>query len=101
MNSIIPLIVESVLFMEHANHMRNNLKDRFMQEDKNHVAQLQEYITNIKQGNIIGYFIELRGLWTNVSMYMSNYLHMFDYAKFKKNQQLVTSKETKKQRNYF
>jgi len=45
--------------------MWSDLKDRFMRGDKIKVAQLQQEIANLKQGNnkVIDYFTELRGLW--------------------------------------
>jgi len=50
-NSISPLIAQSVLFIENIVDMWNDLKDRFMRGDRIRVAQLQEEIANLKQGS--------------------------------------------------
>jgi hypothetical protein len=64
-NSISPSIAHSVVFIENAIDMWNDLKDRFMRGDRIRVAQLHQEIANLKQGelNITDYFTKLRGLW--------------------------------------
>jgi hypothetical protein len=50
-NSISPSIAQSVVFIENAIDMWNDLKGRFMRGDRIRVAQLQEEIANLKQGS--------------------------------------------------
>jgi hypothetical protein len=70
-NSISPSIAHSVVFIENAIDMWNDLKDRFMRGDRIRVAQLHQEIANLKQGehNITDYFTELRGLWEELDQY--------------------------------
>lgn len=70
-NSITPSIAESVIFIDHAIDVWKDLKDRFMRGDKIRVAQLQQEIANVKQGNrkVTEYFTELRGLWEELEQY--------------------------------
>lgn len=70
-NSISPSIAQSVVFIENAMDMWNDLKDRFMRGDRIRVAQLQQEISNLKQGSkkVTEYFTELRGLWEELDQY--------------------------------
>ena len=70
-NSISPSIAHSVVFIEYAIDMWNDLKDRFMRGDRIRVAQLHQEIANLKQGEhkITDYFTELRGLWEELDQY--------------------------------
>jgi hypothetical protein len=70
-NSISPSIAHSVVFIEYAMDMWNDLKDRFMGGDRIRVAQLHQEIANSKQGEhkITDYFTELRGLWEELDQY--------------------------------
>jgi len=51
--------------------MWNDLKDRFRRGDRIRVAQLQQEISNMKQGSkkVTEYFTELRGLWEELDKY--------------------------------
>jgi len=70
-NSITPSIAQSVVFIENAIDMWNDLKDRFMRGDRIKVAQLHQEIANLKQGShkITDYFTKLRGLWEELEQY--------------------------------
>ena len=59
-NSISPSIAQSVVYIKNDIDMWNDLKDRFMRGDHIRVAQLQQQISDMKQGNkkIIEYFTE-------------------------------------------
>ena len=48
-NSISPSIAHSVVFIEYAIYMWNDLKDRFMRGDCIKVSQLHQEIANLKQ----------------------------------------------------
>jgi hypothetical protein len=50
-NSISPSIAQIVVFIENVVDMWNDLKDCFMRGDRIRVAQLQQEIANLKQGN--------------------------------------------------
>jgi hypothetical protein len=52
-NSITPSIAESVVFIEHAVDVWNDLNDQFMCGDRNRVAQLHQEIANLKQGHTV------------------------------------------------
>ncbi|XP_058782613.1 uncharacterized protein LOC131657147 [Vicia villosa] len=69
--SIIPSIAQSVVFIDNAVDMWNDLKDRFMRRDRICVAQLHQEISNLKQGNkkVSDYFTELRSLWEELDQY--------------------------------
>lgn len=70
-NSTAPSVAESIVFIENAIDVWNDLKDRYMRGDRIRVAQLQQEIANLKQGNrkVTEYFIELRGLWEELEQY--------------------------------
>jgi len=70
-NSISKSIAQSIVFNENVIDMWNDLKDRCMRRDHIRVAQLQQEISNLKQGSkkITEYFTELRGLWEELDQY--------------------------------
>lgn len=63
-NSMSPELAESVVFIENAIDVWNELKDQFMRGDRIRVSRLQQEIANLKQGtrSVAEYFTELRTL---------------------------------------
>lgn len=70
-NSMAPELAESVVFIENAIDVWNELKEQFMRGDRIRVSRLQQEIANIKQGNrsIPEYYTELRTLWEELEQY--------------------------------
>lgn len=70
-NSITPSIAQSVVFIENAIDMWNDLKDRSIRAYRIRVAQLHQENANLKQGNhkSLDYFTELRILWEELDQY--------------------------------
>ena len=70
-NSIEPFIAQSVVFIENAVDIWNDLKDHFMRGGRIRVAQLYQEIANLKQGShkITDYFTKLTGLWEELEQY--------------------------------
>lgn len=63
--------MESIVFIENTIDVWNDFKDCYMRGCRIHAAQLQQEITNQKQGNqkITGYFTKLCGLWEKLKQY--------------------------------
>ncbi|XP_019450665.1 PREDICTED: uncharacterized protein LOC109352934 [Lupinus angustifolius] len=65
MRSVSPSIAQSILWIDKAYEVWDELRERFLQENMFHIAELQESIANFKQGelDITNYFTELKILW--------------------------------------
>lgn len=71
LNSLAPSVAQSVVFIESALDVWNDLKERFSQGDSIRVAELHEEISGFKQGtfSVSEYFTELRTLWEELDQY--------------------------------
>nr|KYP37855.1 hypothetical protein KK1_040937 [Cajanus cajan] len=65
LNSLSPSIAQSVIFFEISIDIWTDLRERFSQGDLLHVAELQEEIYALKQGNnnVNDYYTNLKSLW--------------------------------------
>ncbi|XP_058776229.1 uncharacterized protein LOC131650541 [Vicia villosa] len=66
-----PQITESVVFIENAVDVWNDLKERYLQGDIIRVAALYQDLSNFKQGNlkVSEYFTEMRALWEEIDQF--------------------------------
>ena len=65
LNSLAPSIAQSVVFLEIAIDIWTDLRERFTQGDLLRVAELQEEIYSLQQGNLFvtDYYTKLKSLW--------------------------------------
>nr|KYP31433.1 hypothetical protein KK1_048262 [Cajanus cajan] len=71
LRSLSPTIAQSVIWMETASHIWNELKERFSQGDMLRIADLQDLISSFKQGEltVTNYFTELKILWDELEVF--------------------------------
>lgn len=69
LNSVSPVIAQTIIFLENALDVWIDLKERFAKSDRIRVFNLRAEINNLKQGNksVLDYFTELRGLWEELN----------------------------------
>ena len=69
--SMTPSIKQSVMWMDTAVEIWNDLKERFSHSDKFRVADLQDQITHCKQGesSVSEYYTRLKILWKEIELY--------------------------------
>nr|GMD50285.1 Retrovirus-related Pol polyprotein from transposon TNT 1-94 [Ipomoea batatas] len=62
---VIPVIAQSILWLDTAKEVRDDLKERFCQEDVFRISDVQAEIYNIKQGDlsVSAYFTKFKLLW--------------------------------------
>lgn len=72
MNSVAESIGQSIVFMENAVDVWNDLKERFSQGDLVRVSELQQEIYALKQEHrtVTEFFSDLKILWEELEMYM-------------------------------
>ncbi|KAL2336321.1 hypothetical protein Fmac_010767 [Flemingia macrophylla] len=71
LNSLSPSISQSVIFLEKAVDIWNDIKERFSQSDLLRIAELQEEIYAFKQNNlpVSEYFTCLKSIWEKLDNY--------------------------------
>ncbi|XP_057775989.1 uncharacterized protein LOC130994885 [Salvia miltiorrhiza] len=64
-NSVIPEISSSIMYIDDAYHIWNDLRERFSQGNLARICQLKQQLFNLKQGaeDVSTYFTNLRILW--------------------------------------
>ncbi|XP_057773487.1 uncharacterized protein LOC130992765 [Salvia miltiorrhiza] len=64
-NSVIPEISSSIMYIDDAHHIWNDLRERFSQGNLARICQLKQQLLNLKQGteDVSTYFTKLRILW--------------------------------------
>ncbi|XP_058761005.1 uncharacterized protein LOC131634366 [Vicia villosa] len=69
MNSVNPPIAQTIVFLENALDVWNDLKERFSKTDRVRVSNLRTAINNLKQDSksVLDYFTELRGFWEELN----------------------------------
>ncbi|XP_058762417.1 uncharacterized protein LOC131635789 [Vicia villosa] len=69
MNFVNPPIAQTIVFLENALDVWNDLKERFAKTDRVRVSNLRVAINNLKQDSksVLDYFTELRGLWEELN----------------------------------
>ncbi|XP_050890949.1 uncharacterized protein LOC127096421 [Lathyrus oleraceus] len=72
MNSVSDSISQSIVFMENALDVWNDLKERFSQGDLMRISELQQEIYNLKQEtkSVIDFFSDLKILWEELDLYL-------------------------------
>ncbi|XP_050920116.1 uncharacterized protein LOC127137731 [Lathyrus oleraceus] len=72
MNSVSDSISQSIVFMENALDVWNDLKERFSQGDLIRIFELQQEIYNLKQEtkSVIDFFSNLKILWEELDLYL-------------------------------
>lgn len=72
MNSVSESIGQSIVFLENAIDVWNDLKEQFSQGDLIRVSELQQEIYSLKQGNstVTEFYSELKILWEELETYM-------------------------------
>ncbi|CAJ2652940.1 unnamed protein product [Trifolium pratense] len=72
LNSISPSIAQSVVFLENAIDIWNDLRERFSQGDLIRISELQQEIHALRQENrsVIDFYSELRVLWEELELYL-------------------------------
>ena len=71
LNSVTSPIAQTIVFLENALEVWNDLQERFSKIDRIRVSTLRMEINNLKQGSksVLDYFTELRGLWEELNSY--------------------------------
>ena len=72
MRSVSDSIGQSIVFMENAIDVWNDLKERFAQGDLVRISELQQEIYSLKQDNrtVTDFFSQLKILWEELELYM-------------------------------
>ena len=72
MNSVSDSISQSIVFMENALDVWNDLKERFSQGDLIRISELQQEIYSLKQENksVTDFFSDLKILWEELDLYL-------------------------------
>nr|KYP43959.1 hypothetical protein KK1_034599 [Cajanus cajan] len=70
LKAVSPSIAQSIICMDNAFDIWNDLKDRFSQGDMIRISDLQEMISSFKQGelSVTNYFTELKILWDELDL---------------------------------
>jgi hypothetical protein len=72
MNSVDPSIAQSIVFIENAVDVWNDLKDRFSQGDLVRISEIQQAIYALSQDSrsVTSFYSDLKTLWEELEIYM-------------------------------
>jgi hypothetical protein len=71
LNSVSQEIASSIIYIDSAEEMWNDIKERFSQQNGPRIFQLQKSISVLSQDNqsVSSYFTSLKGLWDELNNY--------------------------------
>ena len=69
--SLSPKIYQSILYMDQASAVWKDLRQRFSQSDIYRIADLQEQLYSLRQGDltVTSYFTQLKSVWDELEMF--------------------------------
>jgi predicted unusual protein kinase regulating ubiquinone biosynthesis (AarF/ABC1/UbiB family) len=72
LNSVSPSIAQSVVFLENAIDIWNELRERFSQSDLVRISELQQEIYALKQDSrsVTDFYSDLKVLWEELELYL-------------------------------
>jgi hypothetical protein len=72
LNSVSPSIAQSVVFLENAIDIWNELRERFSQSDLVRISELQQEIYALKQDSrsVTNFYSDLKVLWEELELYL-------------------------------
>ncbi|PNX73688.1 hypothetical protein L195_g029592, partial [Trifolium pratense] len=72
LNSVSPSIAQSVVFMENASDIWNDLRERFSQGDLVRISELQQEICALRQEtrSVTDFYSDLKTLWEELELYL-------------------------------